>query len=94
MVFKISEAVSDVYQGIFQRANRMDYIGKAYILKSLVDLALYCGILLVTNDLLFAICGLSIGSTAIVCIYERATARPFSNQKKTSSDVKRIWEGC
>ena len=88
MVFKISEAVSDVYQGILQRANRMDYIGKAYILKSLVDLALYCGILLATNDLLFAICGLSIGSTAIVCIYERATARPFSNQKKTSSDVK------
>lgn len=88
MTFKISEAASDVYQGLLQRVGRMDYIGKAYILKSLVDLVLYCGILLFTRNLLLAICGLSAGSAAVVCLYERASVRQFSNSGNRDTGTK------
>lgn len=69
-IFKASEAFSDVYQAVFQRFRRMDYVGKAYLLKSVADVVIFGILLFSTNDLLVAIVGLAIVSWLEVFLYE------------------------
>lgn len=79
MVFKISEALSDVYQAIFQRASRMDYIGKAYIAKAMLDFSFFFGVLFITSDLMTAIIALCCASLIVVFCYERREAKNFAS---------------
>lgn len=79
MVFKISEALSDVYQAIFQRASRMDYIGKAYIAKAMLDFSFFFGVLFITSDLMTAIIALCCASLIVVFCYERRKAKNFAS---------------
>ena len=74
-VFKISEAFSDVYQAIQQKHLRMDYVGKAYILKSLLETVVFCLVILLTRSLPLAVCALGLISFAVILTYERITAR-------------------
>jgi len=82
MCFKISESVSDVYQGILQKAMRMDYIGRSFIAKGLVTLAAFVVAISLTQNLLIGIVVLGISSFAIVFFYDRRKARKFSPVEK------------
>lgn len=95
-LFKGSEALSDVYQGVLQRAMRMDYIGKAYLLKSVFDLLVFSAAIILFHDLLGALIALGIVSYAVVLLYERRTAYKFIKndecpRDKMSERGKRIW---
>ncbi|WP_303214203.1 lipopolysaccharide biosynthesis protein [uncultured Enorma sp.] len=78
MIFKISEALSDVYQAIYQRVSRMDYIGKAYIAKAILSFCFFFGVLCVTSNLLAAIVALCCASYIVVIFYERREVGSFA----------------
>lgn len=79
MCFKISESASDVYQGILQKAMRMDYIGISFILKGVITLALFILAVVITNDLLAGIVVLCLSSTAIIFSYDARKAKKFTH---------------
>lgn len=85
MAFRISEALMDVLHGIDQRVMRMDIVGKSFLMRGVVSLAvfalgLFCGL-----GLSLSILGMAAASFILVAIYDvpRARAlgdfsRPFS----------------
>jgi len=84
MAFKISEAVSDVYQGFFQKAMRMDYIGRSFIIKGIVILVLFVTTIVLAQDLLAGIVVLCIASSAVIALYDIPKARKFHHAKANS----------
>lgn len=74
MLFKIIEALSDVYQGIMQRNMRMDYIGKSFIAKGLSSLATFSLALVISRSLFIGICALCLTNLLIVLLYDRKRA--------------------
>jgi O-antigen/teichoic acid export membrane protein len=70
MVFKISEALADVYNGIVQRHWRMDIIGKSYIVRAILTVAAFCLVLEFTDSLLLAILAMMICSYAVIFSYD------------------------
>ncbi|MBQ6394996.1 MAG: hypothetical protein IJH87_01425, partial [Atopobiaceae bacterium] len=77
-LFKVSEAFSDVYQGIQQKYLLMDYVGRAYILKSAADLGIFVAAIMVTRSLVIACAALALVSFAEILLYERRTAMQLS----------------
>ena len=51
MLFKLTESVSDVYQGVVQLRMRMDYVGKSFIAKGVLELATFGSCLFISRDL-------------------------------------------
>lgn len=63
-LFKFSEALFDVYAGIFQKEWRLDYAGKSMLIRGVLSITVFTGLLYVTN-LVMAIAGM-----AVVCLAE------------------------
>lgn len=78
MGFKISESVSDVYQGILQKKMRMDYIGKSFLIKSILSLVAFFTVLVLTKNLLAALIAMTFISVGIVFFYDRTKAKLLS----------------
>ncbi|MCL2529578.1 MAG: oligosaccharide flippase family protein [Coriobacteriia bacterium] len=81
MAFKISESVSDVYQGFFQKAMRMDYIGRSFMIKGIVILAAFVITILLTEDLLAGIVVLCITSCVVIVFYDMRKSKKFTLPK-------------
>lgn len=79
MVFKITEAISDVYQGGMQKRMRMDYIGKAYIFKAACCLGAYVVTFLLFDDLLASLLAMTLVAAFVVFGYERRALLSFSD---------------
>lgn len=69
-LFKMSEALYDVYAGICQKNWRMDYIGKSWMIKGIVTLGAFVGFYLISGNLLWAILGMAISSYIVVGVYD------------------------
>lgn len=69
-LFKMSEALYDVYAGICQKNWRMDYIGKSWMIKGSVTLGAFVGFYLISGNLLWAILGMAISSYIVVGVYD------------------------
>lgn len=70
MVFKLSEAFVDVYNGIVQKHWRMDIIGKSYIARAVLTVASFGVVLKFTDNLLLAISAMIICSYAVIFAYD------------------------
>lgn len=70
MLFRITEALSDVFQGIQQKAYRMDYIGKSFIMRGIAILVLFCVVIKFTGNLYLAILAMFISVMLIIYIYD------------------------
>lgn len=69
-LFKMSEALYDVYAGICQKNWRMDYIGKSWMIKGIVTLGAFVGFYLISGNLLWAILGMAISAYIVVGVYD------------------------
>lgn len=69
-LFKMSEALYDVYAGICQKNWRMDYIGKSWMIKGIVTLGAFVGFYIISENLLWAILGMAISSYIVVGVYD------------------------
>lgn len=69
-LFKMSEALYDVYAGVCQKLWRMDYIGKSWLLRGILTFISFCGILYVSSNLLLAILSMAVVSFIIILVYD------------------------
>lgn len=77
LVFKFNESFSDVIFGIFQKGQRMDYIGKSQILKGIFSLAGFAIPLYFTKDIVLAIAIMTFACFVITFAYDIPRARLF-----------------
>jgi len=70
MIFKVSEAGADVFNGIVQKHWRMDIIGKSYIARAALTVAAFTLTLKFTGSLPLAILSMMVGSFAVIIFYD------------------------
>lgn len=70
MVFKISEAFVDVYNGIAQRHWRLDIIGKSNIARAVLTVSSFCLMLYFTKSLALAIIAMIVCSYLFILSYD------------------------
>ena len=62
-VYKLSEALFDVYAGIFQKNWRLDYVGKSLIIRGFLSIFSFILLLLTTNNI-----AITFGIMALLCM--------------------------
>lgn len=77
MLFKLTESVSDVYQGVVQLRMRMDYVGKSFIAKGVLELATFGSCLFISRDLTLSLGVLFLTSLLVVACYDARRAHLF-----------------
>lgn len=89
MVFKCGEAWVDVYHGICQKHGRMDYICYSYLMRGLLMIVMFCGVVYVTRNLLYAITAMTVFTYGVVFFYDKRVAHRFM-KKGESVDFARV----
>ncbi len=84
MLFKCVEAWVDVYHGIDQKNGRMDYVCYSYIMRGILMLGGFCGILYATQNLVLAISGITALTGIIAVCYDRHVAQRFIPQNESA----------
>ena len=70
MLFKIMEALIDVYQGIQQKMWRLDIVGKSFIIRGVLTLLAFTIAVYYTNALFFAILNMILVSVGVLVFYD------------------------
>lgn len=78
-MFKISEALYDVYAGICQKAWRMDYIGKSWMIKGIITFCVFSVTLYISGNLVIAITAMAISSFCVLVVYDIPKAKSLAN---------------
>lgn len=76
-LYKVIDAISDVYQGMFQLNNRLDIAGKSNFIRIVASVVLFTLILFYTNNLLVACLGMFLINAALVYVYDIRKAKSF-----------------
>ena len=96
MVFRLTEAFTDVLHGIDQRVMRMDIVGKSFILRGVVSIISFVACIYVTNSLLIALLVMSAISFLIVVFYDVPNAKKLGDfsQPAKLQNVKKLIIEC
>lgn len=96
MCFKMAEGAADVYYGIDQKKERLDYAGISLTIRGLGSLALFCGIFMLTENLFLCVLAMSVFSFAVVLIYDRRVAGRLMEEGETAafSQIKSLLVTC
>ena len=87
VLYRMCDAVSDLFQGLFQQHERLDIAGKSMTIRyTLSVLSLLVGLLL-SHSLIFALGLLFLVNLAVICLYDWPQSRAFA---KISWDKKGI----
>lgn len=98
-LFKVAESFVDVYHGLFQQQNRLDYAGKSQIIRGVLALVSFYIGLAVFNSLVLSIFLMFLSSVAAITIYDMPRARAFAsvtprfNQKAIGRLLKKCAAG-
>lgn len=84
-LFKMAEALYDVYAGICQKYWRMDYIGKSWMLKGIVTFLAFLITLYLSSDLILAILSMIIVSVCCIMFYDMPRVRELA-------DITMVWK--
>lgn len=91
VLFKVLEAISDVFYGYIHKNNELHYVGKSMFIKAIGGLALFALIDLLTNSIIFAIFGLLLINTLIMLLdIRKYTTISKTKIKLNSSSIKRV----
>lgn len=77
LFFKFNESFSDVIFGIFQKAHRMDYIGKSQIFKGILSLLGFSITLFFSKNIILAVTVMTASCFLITFLYDIPHARLF-----------------
>ena len=89
MIFKLSEAVVDVYHGIDQKLMKMDYVGISFALRGILSFATFVFLCRFTDDLIVSIIGMIVVVYAVIIFYDIPMCSKLM-PVKPSFDMKRI----
>ena len=76
-LFKVVESFVDVYHGIFQKYNRLDFAGKSQIVRGVLLLVSFVLGFTVFNSLVTSICLMTVTSALSITLYDLPRARLF-----------------
>jgi len=85
MLFKCGEAWVDVYHGICQKNGRMDYICYSYMMRGVLMIGVFCGVVYFSGNLLYAITAMTVCTCGVVFFYDRRAARQFIREGDSTS---------
>lgn len=95
MLFKLTEAVSDVYQGSIQLRSRMDYIGVSFAFRGIATLVTFIVLLVSTKSLVLALVGVTLASSFIVFLYDRNKAHGLAyNSSISLGNILSLLKAC
>lgn len=80
-IFKFSEALHDVYSGIFQSIWRLDYAGKSMLMRGVLSLVSFVLVLQLTDHLSLAILVMAVLCLAAVALYDIRIAHKVSDSR-------------
>lgn len=90
MCFKMAEGAADVYYGIDQKKERLDYAGISLTLRGIGALVLFCSIFYLTKSLLFSVLAMSVFSFAVVLGFDRNVVKRFMDEEKQEASFAAI----
>ena len=70
MIFKLSEAIFDVFSGVYQKHWRMDYLGKSMAIRAILMLCIFPTVIVVTENLLLAVLIMTIAVFLVIIFYD------------------------
>lgn len=85
MVYKCEEAWIDVYHGVDQKNGRMDYICYSYLARGVLMLGSFCGVLYLTQNLVYAVFSMMMTTLLVAVFYDRRIAEGFISEDSKSS---------
>lgn len=99
MLFKIIEAYADVYYGIEQRWNRMDYVGISLAVRGIGTVLLFIVVFLTCGSMLLGIVAMSLLSLAVVLVYDRTIVNKRKQKESTgrehiANEVRQLLVTC
>lgn len=81
-LFKVVDGIEDVYNGLYQRKNRLDVASKMLTLRMIFTIAVFGLGLIIVRDLLFALIIATIFTTILLILFIRWTYGGFSIGKE------------
>lgn len=97
MLFKLSEAMVDVYHGIDQRYWRMDIVGKSFLIRSITTFVLFVGVLFLTKNLELSILCMAAGAHLSVFLYDKKRSIMLCHsidKSNSENNIKRLLLEC
>jgi len=83
MVYKLAEAAADVYYGLDQKNERLDYAGISLTIRGIGTFALFFMIYAMTKNLVLAIAAMAVFSFAVILVYDRRVSSQFLIEKRS-----------
>lgn len=77
MVFKCGEAWVDVYHGICQKKGRMDFICYSFLMRGILMIASFCGLIYITGNLMYGVLAMTVSTFLVIFFYDRVMALKF-----------------
>ncbi len=88
MVFKCVEAWVDVYHGICQKKGRMDFICYSFLMRGVLMIVSFCGLIYITGNLMYGVLAMTASTFLVVFFYDRVMALKFV--EKDRADFKAL----
>ncbi|MDE6905897.1 MAG: oligosaccharide flippase family protein [Lachnospiraceae bacterium] len=77
MVFKCGEAWVDVYHGICQKKGRMDFICYSFLMRGMLMIVSFCGLIYITGNLMYGVLAMTVTTFLVIYFYDRHMALKF-----------------
>lgn len=78
-LYKMVEAVADVFAGMFQQHDRIDLSGKTGTFRPVLSTLAFGGVLLITENLVYAALSMPVASAVLFCLYDMRLKKKFDN---------------
>lgn len=93
-IWRCLEAFCDVFYGVLQKSGNLDKVGKSLVIKSILGLALFITIDLITRNLIYSCISLVIVSVIVIVLYDiPQTLKYIEKQEKIEFiNVKTIYK--
>ena len=85
MLFRIGEAILDLFYAFEQRSYRMDIGAKSMMMRGILSLASFTLIIYLTDNLLLSLTGMVTVTYTVIILYDYPEAKHFANLKPTIS---------
>lgn len=86
MLVKFTESFADVYYGIFQKNNRLDIVGKSYVLKNVLGIIIFFAIDIITKNIYYSVFSMLIVNIIVFYLYDYIKVKKMENISITFFD--------
>lgn len=90
-VHRISESFSDLFEGLYQQKMRLDVSGKSQLIKNIVMLVTFCGLVLLTRNLVFSAVFLAVESVVLFIVIDFPLVGHFA-KFEVCFKLKSMWQ--